>query len=61
MCNKVFQILFSNFQLRPPQPAVYLYLLDVSFNAVETGKIRLSWRCVCVGGRGGGGGGQGQG
>jgi len=25
------------FQLRPPQPAVYLFLLDVSFNAVETG------------------------
>lgn len=28
----------SFFQLRPPQPAVYLFLLDVSFNAVETGK-----------------------
>lgn len=26
------------FQLRPPQPAVYLYVLDVSFNAVSTGK-----------------------
>ncbi|CAG2214536.1 SEC24 [Mytilus edulis] len=25
--------------LRPPQPAVYLYLLDVSFNAIETGYL----------------------
>ena len=30
---------FSLFQLRPPQPAVYLYLLDVSFNAVSTGYL----------------------
>lgn len=32
-------MLFLSFisQLRPPQPAVYLYLLDVSFNAVKTG------------------------
>jgi len=27
------------FQLRPPQPAVYLFLLDVSFNAIETGLL----------------------
>jgi protein transport protein SEC24 len=29
----------SEYMLRPPQPAVYLYLLDVSFNAVETGYL----------------------
>ncbi|GFR98794.1 SEC24 family, member A [Elysia marginata] len=29
----------SEYTLRPPQPAVYLYLLDVSFNAVETGYL----------------------
>lgn len=26
-------------QLRPPQPAVYLFILDVSHNAVETGYL----------------------
>ncbi|XP_060080427.1 protein transport protein Sec24A-like isoform X2 [Ylistrum balloti] len=31
----------SEYMLRPPQPAVYLYLLDVSFNAVETGYLRI--------------------
>lgn len=31
----------SEYMLRPPQPAVYLFLLDVSFNAVETGYLRL--------------------
>ena len=41
------------FQLRPPQPAVYLFLLDVSFNAVETGKNAtdtkiLQWHCVAI-------------
>ncbi|ESN92676.1 hypothetical protein HELRODRAFT_69899 [Helobdella robusta] len=29
----------TDYMLRPPQPAVYLYLLDVSFNAVETGYL----------------------
>lgn len=29
----------SEYMLRPPQPAVYLYLLDVSFNAIETGYL----------------------
>ncbi|BFZ17692.1 hypothetical protein BsWGS_20731 [Bradybaena similaris] len=29
----------SEYMLRPPQPAVYLFLLDVSFNAVETGYL----------------------
>ncbi|XP_059177273.1 protein transport protein Sec24A-like isoform X2 [Physella acuta] len=29
----------SEYMLRPPQPAVYLYLLDVSFNAVKTGYL----------------------
>lgn len=27
-------------QLRPPQPAVYLFVLDVSHNAVETGYLK---------------------
>ncbi|XP_041363025.1 protein transport protein Sec24A-like isoform X2 [Gigantopelta aegis] len=31
----------SEYMLRPPQPAVYLFLLDVSFNAVETGYLSL--------------------
>lgn len=31
--------LFS--QLRPPQPAVYLFVLDVSYNAVETGYLNV--------------------
>lgn len=30
-------------QLRPPQPAVYLFVLDVSYSAVETGYLR----CFC--------------
>ncbi|CAG5124241.1 unnamed protein product, partial [Candidula unifasciata] len=30
----------SEYMLRPPQPAVYLFLLDVSFNAVETGYLQ---------------------
>ncbi|XP_072517494.1 protein transport protein Sec24A isoform X2 [Salminus brasiliensis] len=29
----------SEYMLRPPQPAVYLFLLDVSHNAVETGYL----------------------
>ncbi|XP_030649076.1 protein transport protein Sec24A isoform X2 [Chanos chanos] len=29
----------SEYMLRPPQPAVYLFVLDVSHNAVETGYI----------------------
>ncbi|XP_070186969.1 protein transport protein Sec24A-like isoform X2 [Littorina saxatilis] len=31
----------SEYMLRPPQPAVYLFVLDVSFNAIETGYLRL--------------------
>lgn len=31
----------SEYMLRPPQPAVYLYLFDVSFNAVETGYLNV--------------------
>ncbi|XP_038651792.1 protein transport protein Sec24A isoform X1 [Scyliorhinus canicula] len=29
----------SEYMLRPPQPAVYLYILDVSHNAVESGYV----------------------
>ncbi|XP_013421986.1 protein transport protein Sec24A [Lingula anatina] len=29
----------SEYMLRPPQPAVYLFLLDVSFNAISTGYL----------------------
>ncbi len=32
---------FCSIQLRPPQPPVYLYLLDVSHAAVETGYLKL--------------------
>ncbi|KAL8573166.1 hypothetical protein ACOMHN_036151 [Nucella lapillus] len=31
----------SEYMLRPPQPAVYLFVLDVSFNAIETGYLRM--------------------
>ncbi|ELU09049.1 hypothetical protein CAPTEDRAFT_176588 [Capitella teleta] len=31
----------SEYMLRPPQPAVYLYVLDVSFNAVNTGYLQV--------------------
>ncbi|XP_041657044.1 protein transport protein Sec24A isoform X2 [Cheilinus undulatus] len=31
----------SEYMLRPPQPAVYLFLLDVSHNAVETGYLNV--------------------
>ncbi|KAM9457408.1 protein transport protein Sec24B isoform 1-T1 [Clarias gariepinus] len=31
----------SDYMLRPPQPAVYLFILDVSHNAVETGYLSV--------------------
>ncbi|XP_046551667.1 protein transport protein Sec24A-like isoform X4 [Haliotis rubra] len=31
----------SEYMLRPPQPAVYVFLLDVSFNAIETGYLQM--------------------
>uniref|UniRef100_A0A668AQJ8 SEC24 homolog A, COPII coat complex component n=1 Tax=Myripristis murdjan TaxID=586833 RepID=A0A668AQJ8_9TELE len=31
----------SEYMLRPPQPAVYLFVLDVSHNAVETGYLNM--------------------
>lgn len=31
---------FVPFQLRPPQPAAYLFVLDVSHNAVEAGYLK---------------------
>ncbi|KAA8586651.1 hypothetical protein FQN60_000487 [Etheostoma spectabile] len=31
----------SEYMLRPPQPAVYLFILDVSHNAVETGYLHV--------------------
>ena len=30
----------SEYMLRPPQPAVYIFLLDVSRQAVETGYVK---------------------
>lgn len=29
---------YLSIQLRPPMPAVYLYLLDVTHNAIDTGQ-----------------------
>jgi protein transport protein SEC24 len=29
----------SEYMLRPPQPAVYLFLFDVTANAIESGEI----------------------
>ena len=37
----IFILLSSLLQLRPPQPAVYLFVLDVSFNAVSTGYLQV--------------------
>ena len=34
----MYMLMTCLLQLRPPQPAVYLFVLDVSFNAVETGR-----------------------
>lgn len=31
----------SDYMLRPPQPAVYLFVMDVSHNAVESGYLRI--------------------
>lgn len=31
----------SEYMLRPPQPSVFLFVLDVSFNALETGYLQL--------------------
>jgi len=31
----------SEYMLRPPQPAIFLFVLDVSFNAIETGYLHL--------------------
>ncbi|TRY54099.1 hypothetical protein DNTS_031150, partial [Danionella cerebrum] len=36
----------SEYMLRPPQPAVYLFVLDVSHNAVETGYLEAFSRCL---------------
>ena len=48
-CNFVFLFILLEItcicldfvQLRPPQPAVYLFVLDVSHNAVETGYLNV--------------------
>ncbi|XP_006824913.1 protein transport protein Sec24A-like [Saccoglossus kowalevskii] len=32
----------SEYMLRPPQPAVYLFMFDVSFNAVESGYLSVA-------------------
>ncbi len=39
--NLFYMYLPSFTQLRPPQPAVYLFVLDVSHNAVETGYLSV--------------------
>ncbi|KAL4660014.1 protein transport protein Sec24A-like isoform X1 [Arapaima gigas] len=36
----------SEYMLRPPQPAVYLFVLDVSHNAVETGYLDVLCQCL---------------
>ncbi|XP_031730054.1 protein transport protein Sec24A-like isoform X3 [Anarrhichthys ocellatus] len=36
----------SEYMLRPPQPAVYLFILDVSHNAVETGYLSVFCRSL---------------
>ncbi|CAF1672983.1 unnamed protein product, partial [Adineta ricciae] len=34
----------SDYMARPPQPAMYLFLLDVSHNAVQTGQFTVNFR-----------------
>ncbi|XP_037125072.1 protein transport protein Sec24A isoform X1 [Syngnathus acus] len=36
----------AEYMLRPPQPAVYLFVLDVSHNAVETGYLKVFCQSV---------------
>ncbi|XP_072291979.1 protein transport protein Sec24B [Eucyclogobius newberryi] len=36
----------SDYMLRPPQPAVYLFVLDVSHNAVEAGYLKYFCDCL---------------
>ncbi|XP_061659853.1 protein transport protein Sec24A [Syngnathoides biaculeatus] len=36
----------SEYMLRPPQPAVYLFVMDVSHNAVETGYLKVFCQSV---------------
>ena len=31
----------TEYMVRPPQPAVYVFLIDVSHNAVQSGKFKL--------------------
>ena len=37
----ILLVCLGSVQLRPPQPAVYLFVLDVSHNAVETGYLKV--------------------
>lgn len=38
--NVCFVLPYVCYQLRPPQPAAYLFVLDVSHNAVEAGYLK---------------------
>lgn len=42
----VVLIWFCVSQLRPPQPAVYLFVLDVSHNAVQAGYLQHFCDCL---------------
>lgn len=41
----------SEYMLRPPQPCVYLFLIDVSYTAVQSGVLAVACRCLldCLG------------
>ena len=40
-------IITITYQVRPPQPPVYMFLIDVSYTAVVTGRVRPTLR-TCI-------------
>lgn len=38
----------SEYMVRPPQPAVYVFLIDVSHSAIQSGGIQLLYAGSCV-------------
>jgi protein transport protein SEC24 len=37
----------AEYMVRPPQPAVYVFLIDVSHAAIQSGEIQLLCACPC--------------
>ncbi|CAI8053137.1 Protein transport protein Sec24B [Geodia barretti] len=49
--SSVEYIASSEYMLRPPQPCVYYFIIDVSYNSVNSGVLALTCRCLldCLG------------